>query len=422
MAVSGNRKRAANVGHHLDGELVTYDDGTKGFLQHVKAAGGALGVGDLTTDAWGVQKVSLPKSLVHGLFTFDIPATAWFMYHGTTQVYTSTAITSINGAGTLITTAALPTLVLESRQCPRYQPNRGHLFSTALWCPDKTNDGVREWGLQTLENGVFFRLKADGLLYAVRKSGSVEVQEDLIDMSGVTGFDVETGNIYDIQFQWRGVGNYKFFVNNVLVHTMALLGTLQALSMENPALPISFRATRTTQDVSVHIGCADLTSENGLIDQEEYSSMYAENVAVNGTDKPVIVACNPLQINGVTNTRTVTLARISFTCSKKATFKVWAGRNSADITGATFVELGGGSYMQTDSPDTVTGAVRATAVTTTAFKLVTSVPVEAAISRSVDNPYRGRIEFPLVRGDYLIVTCTASTATAAVVIEMGEQV
>lgn len=36
MAVPNNRKRSANVGHHLDGVLVTYDDGTEGFLQHTR--------------------------------------------------------------------------------------------------------------------------------------------------------------------------------------------------------------------------------------------------------------------------------------------------------------------------------------------------------------------------------------------------
>lgn len=30
--------------------------------------------GELTSDAWGIPKVSLPHSLFHGLFTFDIPA------------------------------------------------------------------------------------------------------------------------------------------------------------------------------------------------------------------------------------------------------------------------------------------------------------------------------------------------------------
>ena len=48
--------------------------------------------------------------------------------------------------------------------------------------------------------------------------------------------------------------------------------------------------------------------------------------------------------------------------------------------------------------------------------------VEATVSREVDNPYRGRIEFPIVRGDYLVVTCEATTAEADVVIEWGEQI
>lgn len=380
---------------------------------------GSLGVGDIITDAWGVQKVSLPRSIFHGMWTFDIPPQMWFMYENGTQVYTSTNIVSSGGAGTLTTSATQTALILESRECPRYQPNRGHLFSTALWCPNKTNDGVREWGLQTTENGVFFRLKADGLLYAVRKSGGVQKEETLIDTSVVAGFDVQKGHIYDIQ--WRGVGNYKFFIDNVLVHTMGLLGTLTELSMQNPALPISYRATRTTQDVGMSIGCADITSENGLTDTEQYNSCYAENVAVS-TNTPAIVVHSPLQIAGVTNTRTVTLARISFTCSKKAVFKVWITRDSTAITGATLVALGSGSYIQTDSPNSATGAVRATSVNLTLLKNVISVPVEAAVPHFVDNPYRGRIEFPVVRGDYLVVTCTAATATADVVVEFGEQI
>lgn len=411
-----------NTGKNLNTKVVTTSEGEVHNEVVELYKGSSLGEGDLTTDAWGVQKVSVPKSVYHGMFTFDIPQSMWFMYENGTQIYTSTDIISLDGAGHLKTTVSNPSLTLESRECPRYQPNRGHLVSTALWCPNKTNDGIREWGLATVENGVFFRLKSDGLLYAVRRSGSVEKEETVIDTSVLTDFDVEKGNVYDIQYQWRGVGSYKFFINLTLVAEMHLLGTLSELSMENPALPMCFNATRTTQDVEIHIGCADITSENGLIDVEQYSSSYADNVSVNGTDKPVITLRNPLQINGQTNTRTTTLARISVTCSKKATFKVWVGRDGAAITGETLVALGFGSFVETDSPDTASGAVRATAVNTATFRPVTAIPVEAAVSRSVDNPYRGRIEFPLVRGDYMVVTCTASTASAYCVVELGEQV
>lgn len=380
-----------------------------------------LGIGGITADAWGIQKVSLPFSVFHSLFTFDVPPLQWFMYESGVQVYTSTNIVSETSEGVLRTSVAAPSLLLESRYTPRYQPNRGHLYSTALWMPTKLADGVREFGLSTAENGVFFRLKADGLLYAVLKSGSVETKEELIDTSGVTDFDVEKGNVYDIQYQWRGVGNYKFFINLTEVHVFSNLGNLTALSMQDPALPAYFKATRTTQDVEIHIGCVDISSENGRDDRLQYSSVYADTT-LNGTDLPLVVVYSPLTINTLTNTRMCELARITVTCNKKATFKVWTTRNPAAITGATLVAIKQGSFLQTDSPDTVAGAVKATSVDTSLMQLVTVVPVEAAVSKAINNPFQGRIDYALVRGDYLVITASVATGVCDAVIEVGEAI
>lgn len=386
-----------------------------------------LGKGDLVTDAWGVQKMSLPYSLFHGMWTFDIPQSIWFRYEDGVQVYTSTNIISAGGVAKLSTTGKTSVL-LESRETPRYQPNRGHLFSTAGWLPNKLYNAVRDFGLFTVENGVFFRLKADGKLYAVLRRGGVEVLEQEIDTSVLTGFDVQKNNTYDIQFQWRAAGNYNFFIGDPatgtskLVHQFDLLGTLTNASLEDPALPVAFKATKITQDVEMSFGCVDVTSENGSETVYQYESSFSEAVAVNGTDIPVLVIANPLQISGKTNTRALQLARISVTCSKKATFKVWAVRNAAAITGATLVALNAGSFVQTDSPDKVAGAVRATALNTALCRNITAIPVEAAVSREVDNPLLERINFSIVRGDYLIVTCTATTATADCVIEWGESI
>jgi hypothetical protein len=87
----------------------------------------SLGAGDLTNDAWGVPKVSIAESLFSSKFTFDIDPAKWFMYEDGVQVYTSTDITSSSGALKMLTTATNSVLLLESRECPRYQPNRGHL-------------------------------------------------------------------------------------------------------------------------------------------------------------------------------------------------------------------------------------------------------------------------------------------------------
>lgn len=409
--------------------LVDMGDGT--HAERVIAdvsPGQSLGKGDLVTDAWGIQKISYPFSLFHGMWTYDIPPQMWFMYHNGTQVYTSTNIVSSGGVAKVATSGAVDVALLESKECPRYQPNRGHLYSTALWCPSKTAAAVRDFGLFTAENGVFFRLKSDGKLYAVQRSAGIETREELIDTSVLTGFDVQKNNIYDIQFQWRAAGNYLFYIGDPatgvskLVYTFDNLGKLTAASMENPALPIAYKVTNAGADAEINIGCADVTSENGQLDVHQYDSAYSESVATTGNDKPVLIVKSPLQINGKTNTRTVQLARITVTCDKKATFKVWATRDPAAITGATYAPIGAGSYIETDSPNVAAGAVRATAVNTALLRNITAIPVQAGISRQVDNPLRERITFPLVRGDYLVITVSGTGVSSEAVAEWGEQI
>lgn len=385
--------------------------------------GGSLGSGDLTVDAWGSQKVSIVHSLDHGMFTFDIPESKYFMFENSTQVYTSTNIVSTYGAAVLTTSASNTVVSLQSRRCSRYQPNRGHLFSTALWCPSKTADGIRTWGLCTTENGVYFKLKADGLLYSCTKTiNGTETVEQLIDTSGVSGFNVEKGNVYDIQYQWRGVGNYKFFINLVHVATIANLGTLTSLSMANPALPQCFTCTRTTADVSMSIGCVDTSSENGNKNGEEFGSAYAQAVATNGADKPVLVIKVPALIGSVTNTRSVIITAVTASNTKKCFLKIWKTRDPAAITGATFVANGNGSYIETDSTDMNAGAVRATAVNTALLKFVAAVTLEAAVSSTIVLSDHDHIEFTMVRGDYLVVTNDAVNGSMDVICEWGEEV
>lgn len=399
----------------------------KSVVGFKRAAQRLLGLGDLRSDAWGIQKVSLPYSLFHGMWTFDIPASMWFTYENGVQVYTSSNIISEGGVAKL-SSVGKTSVLLESRETPRYQPNRGHLFSTALWLPSKTAATIRDFGLFTSENGVFFRLKSDGKLYACLRSAGVLVREELIDLSGLDGFDVEKNNIYDIQFQWRSAGNYLFYIGHPsegasrLVHVFDNLGKLTTASIEDPALPISYSITNAGGTSQMYVGCADVTSENGSLGVHQYESSFIEARSVNGVDAPVMVIYNPLQIAGKTNTRGLQLARISVICSKKATFKVWAGRNAAAFTGGTFRTLNAGSFVQTDSPSKIPTAVSVTAVNTALLRNITSIQVEAAVPREVDNPLRERITFPIVRGDYLIVTCSASTAIADCVIEWGESI
>ena len=385
------------------------------------------GFGDLTTDAWGRQKVSADYSLFHSLFTFDIPATLWLYYENSVEVPVSTTVTSINGLANVSSGGNVSTL--SARRHPRYQPNRGQLWSASMIFPNPDADGIRDFGLFDDGNGVFFRLKqVDGVgrLHACLLRGGSTVRDELITIP--FDIDLSKGNIFDIQMQWRGVGNIKFFAGNPetgaseLIHTLNLLNTLTTLSTEDAAMSCSFRSTNVTEDVTLQCGCVDLTSEGGGINREQYGSAFAENVAVNGTNSPVLVIRQPLLISGKQNTRDIRFARATVKCSKKGTFKVWTGRDPAGIIGATFQEINNGSFVETDSPDVVAGAVRATSINTSLLRYITSISVEATVRTEVVNPSRETIEFFLIHGDYVIITGTFSAATAEAVIEWGEEI
>ena len=114
------------------------------------------------------------------------------------------------------------------------------------------------------------------------------------------------------------------------------------------------------------------------------------------------------------------LSRISLNCDKKAVFKVWVTRDPTGFTGATLAAIGNGSFVETDSPDAVTGAVKATSVTVAKLKLITVIPVQANVTKETNNPFQSRIDFPLIRGDYLVITATVVTGGCECVVEWGE--
>ena len=166
------------------------------------------------------------------------------------------------------------------------------------------------------------------------------------------------------------------------------------------------------------VGCADITSENGSDNRLQYASVSTTRT-ITGTDTPLICVYAPLQVNGVTNTRNLQLARITLTSDKKGTFKIWSTRNLAAITGAVFTARGFGSFTQTDASP---GATPATSVNTALLVPITSIPSQPNVSIATTNPMPDKIDFYLVRGDYLVITLTATTATCDATIEWGEAV
>ncbi len=377
----------------------------------------ASGAGDLTLDAWGTPKFVQPFSLFHSVWTFDVSPKLWLFYENGIEVVTSTRITSYNS---MLSVASGATLNNSSRAVskrnPRYQPNRGHLFSTAVFLPSKTALGERNFGVFNTENGVFFRLKSDGKLYAVLRNNSVDVLEELIEPD--FNVDYEKGNIYDIQFQWRGVGNYKFFIGDPatgtikLVHTFSILGTATALTVSNPALPVCYESINKGAAVTLYSGCCDVSSEGGTDEKQYYTSSIALNKTVN-TNTPILAIRQPATISTRINTRDILLSRVTINASKKAAVGMYVTRDATAFTGGSWSAIHG-SYVEENST--------ITSVDFAKLSQVTIFNCEAGVSKETVNPNKDIIQFWLVHGDYLVLVGTAAGALVDAVIEFGEEI
>lgn len=379
------------------------------------------GSGDMALGAWGLQKVIEPFSLFHSLFTYDIPPRKWISYvNGAEEdITTSTLNTSVNGSLNIETGGVSGNITyLSSRRHPQYQANRGHVYSSSIRIVNPSDNAVQDFGLFTEENGVFFRVNVDGKLYACIQSDGVLVHEDLITMP--FDLDLSKFNVFDVQYQWRGAGNYRFFAGNPktgridVIHEIINLNTLTATSIKNPNLSAGYRVTSIGDVGTMQSGCVDVTTEGGRDGREQYVSAFVDSRSINGTDLPALIVRSPALINGEKNTRDSRLVRISAYSDKKTTFKVYFTRDATAITGASFAVAGVGTYLEQD--------VSATAFDKAKANFIKIFEVQANTGEKIDNPDDSRIDFHLVHGDYLAILATCASAVIKADFEFGEEV
>lgn len=309
-----------------------------------------LATNDLGRTAWGLPKISLDNSIFHGMFTYNVPITTWYETLNNVLQTPETNAVSVNGALEVSAGAVLnDTTVLRTYRNPRYEPNRGMLYSTAGMIINPTGLMERDFGIFTAESGVFFRLKSGGTLVGVIRTTRTGVTtEDEIALTLPAGTDLSKGNVYDIQYQWRGVGNYKFFVNLEEVGNSNYLGTLTELSMYNPANPLSFSSTNLGDNDAMRFGCVDVTSEGGKNNGKTYGSVSlsgdSSQAAISAVNTPVIAIRSKLTVNGLINTRDTLALLASAYGDQRAIFKIWATRDFTAITdgNSTWTDFGDG--------------------------------------------------------------------------------
>lgn len=379
------------------------------------------GKGDFTIDAWGKQKVSNDHSLFHGMWTYDIPKAMWVIEENGAEVDNATSTKATSNLGRLYITSGVTagdSCKVESRRHPRYQPNRGMLYSTSIGLPNPTADGIRRFGLITDgENGMYFKLTAAGL-YACILNDGVETAE-LINIPW-SNFNLAKGNIYDIQAQWRGVGNIRFGIGNPNtgeveeVYKYPFLGTLDKLSIRNPAMSIGYHCENITDEVTIWSGCVDVTSEGGGAQREQYGEATCSVTVSAGGG--ILAIRNPmLAPNGKINTRDVRLARFILSSDKKVTIKGYRTRNPLAVTGGTWVPDTGASFVEKN--------FTMTAVNLGLMEEFATINVLSGDTRFRDNPSQDTIDFFLIHGDYIVLVCeSGATATIDATIEYGVEI
>lgn len=383
-----------------------------------------LGVGDnmgLYSDAWGRQKVVNDFSQFHGVFTFDVPDKMWVEYTDGVEVV-KTNCTSVNGALKVASDAG--NTLLMSKRHPRYQPNRGMLYSTAIFLDNATT--------------------SNGKLYAVvRTYKDAAIVEDRVEIpmnveNSLDGFDPSKGHIYDIQAQWRGVGGLKFFIDGKEVHHFNYLGTLDELSISNPALPCSFEADDAgtlrfgsfapqfgmffewqfdvAADCSLRCGCVDVTSEGGTDEKQQFVAAVSESLSI--SDSPIVAIRIPETFSGIMNTRDVQLSRIKVDSSKKGSCEIYYTRDTTclALTTITWEDLNGGN-IQIAKPITASNLTMDKAKA----QLIDLLPLQALVNNVADNPNDNKIDFYLTHGDILILNGVAAAATMQAIIQLGEE-
>lgn len=289
-------------------------------------------------DAWGRKKAIVDYRLFSGLFTYNVPGVIWKETFDEVEQAVTTYATSVNGKLNLISSGTLnQRIAITSLRNPRYEPNRGHLYSASIFLPNSTDAGQRSFGVFTRDSGVLFRLKSDGNLYAVRRNTvDAVVVEDEQQITIPASVDLSKGNTYDIQFQWRGVGDYKFFINQEVVHTIELIGTLDELSMFNPSAPANFECINQGDDVVINCGCVDITSEGGSREGGSYASIPINSttgsVAVSGFDTPVLVVRNKSEFGTLINTRDVEALIATGYSDQRSVLRIWLARDPSVIT------------------------------------------------------------------------------------------
>lgn len=395
---------------------------------------------DINNDAWWKPKTSLDLSLFHWLWTYNVPQALWHIEENWTELVnndTSTLCISDKGQLEITAWASIWNVTrLRSRRHPRYQPNRWHKFGTAWYMPSPSATGIRKWWFRSNWDWVHFQLEDWVLTWEMintdwpNKSVTLDLSKAWItDVSALANW-----HLYDIQYQWRGVWNYYFYIDLKLVGVITNLWTWTQVTISNPAMSVNYECENTDwTQVEMAFGCVDVTSEWGKREWNTYLSATQDLTdneqwrGISWRDQPLIILRVKETLYSKSNTRDVILNRISASSDNKSVMKLYYARGDASLWGslypwALWEDVQMWSWVEmidcTDLSDTEITFNPALA------NKVYAARVPQDWSSEIGNPSED-IEFFIEAWDYLILTGEREQAWGCNMfwnVEMGEEI
>jgi len=330
-------------------------------------------------DAFNRLRVSNPYPLFENSSRYDINNTIW---HSSTATGGSVTHNTTNAAIQLTTntqTSASASLVTLKNF--RYQPGKGHLVQQTLSIVNPSEENsITKWGYFDDNDGLFFSSSGGVFGVVLRDNGTdtfvaqSNFNLDTLDGNGQSGFniDLSKSNIYQISFQFLGVGVVEFSVykgdgSTIPFHRFENANTNTYQYMKTALLPVKYEVINTdttTAGSGINVLCVNVSSEGGFnplyyIINGRSTSDFVDHGS--NYEIPVLSIRSRKNVNGQKNKVEVIPFRMTICCDSKAAI-VRLRKNATLTAGVTsFTTVSDNSSMEYNTTATgLTGGVELT--------------------------------------------------------------
>jgi hypothetical protein len=212
---------------------------------------------DYATSSFGASRVASPYRLADVINTYGLDTDVWAVRTD------GGSVTHLPNESALLMTGIAGGGVTELRTDDQYRYQAGagqRIYQTVVSGPTDAGQ-VYRWGYYDDGDGLYWQHDSSGLRFVSRTSTDGGVTNSSKSVAGTR--DLRSGNIFEIAFQWLGVGLVRTWVNGSPAVQVPHAGLLGQAYMKTAYLPLSYEARGGAADAKFKVICASVQSEGG---------------------------------------------------------------------------------------------------------------------------------------------------------------